>query len=67
MAEMARAIVDQKDGQEPGCDGIPAEVGTHGVDKPVQQTAPANYQCLGGGFCIICIEGCQHCNHLQER
>ena len=24
-------------------------------------------QCLGGGFCTTSMEGCQHCNHLQER
>ena len=63
MDEMARAIAGLKDGKAPGGDGIPAEVWKHGG---VQQTAPTNHQCLGGGFCTTSMEGCQHCNHLQE-
>ena len=35
--------------------------------QSVQQTAPTNHQCLGGGFCTTSMEGCQHYNHLQER
>ena len=35
--------------------------------QSVQQTAPINHQSLGGGFCTTSVEGCQHCNHLQER
>ncbi|KAK2187314.1 hypothetical protein NP493_170g04031 [Ridgeia piscesae] len=34
--------------------------------QSVQQTAPTNHQCLGGGFCTTSMEGCQHCNHLQK-
>ncbi|KAK2178184.1 hypothetical protein NP493_556g01022 [Ridgeia piscesae] len=35
--------------------------------QSVQQTAPIKHQCLGGGFSTTNMEGCQHCNHLQER
>ncbi|KAK2160295.1 hypothetical protein NP493_1657g00052 [Ridgeia piscesae] len=35
--------------------------------QSVQQTAPTNHKCLGGGFCTTSVERCQHCNHLQER
>ena len=59
MAEMARTIAGLKDGKAIGGDGIPAEVW--------KQTAPTNHKCLGGGFCSTIMEGCQHCNHLQER
>ena len=53
--EMARAIAGLKDGKAPG------------RRQSVQKIAPTNHQCLGGVFCTINMEGCQHCNHLQER
>ena len=35
--------------------------------QSVQQTVPTNHQCLGCGFCSTSMEGCQHCDILQER
>ena len=66
--EMARAIACLKDGKHlerrrwNSCKSMEAWRG-----QSVQQTAPTNHQCLGGRFCTTSMEGCQHCNHLQER
>ena len=57
--DWARAIAGLKDCKARGRNGIPAVVWKHG--------APTNHQCLGGGFRTTIMEGCHHCNHLQER
>ena len=67
MDEMARAIACLKDGKSTwrrwnSCRSMEAR-----RRQSVQQTAPTNHQCLEGGFCTTSMEGCQHCNHLQER
>ena len=67
MDEMARAIAGLKDGKALGGDGIPCRSMEARRRQSVQQTALTNHQCLGGRFCTTCMEGCQHCNHLQER
>ena len=67
MDEMARTIACLKDGKAPGGDGIPLESSMEARRRQsVQQTAPTNHQCLGGGFCTTSRAGCQHYNHLQE-
>ena len=63
MDEMASAIAGLKDGKAPGEDGIPAEVWKQGGDNLFSGL----HQCLGSGFCTTSMEGCQHCDHLQER
>ena len=59
MDEMVRAINGLKDGKPPGGDGIPAEVWKYGGDNLSQQTAPMDYQNMGGWSSTISMERCQ--------